>query len=138
MKRRTQQREAIKRVFEERQRPLRVAEILYLGRKEVPKLDQATVYRNLKRLVVEGWLVQLTYPRVGTLYERAGQDHHHLFHCSECERVLVLPGCALDFERATPPGFVTESHDVFLGGQCGECSGTGRGPRKSRRKKAAA
>ncbi|MFH1435765.1 MAG: transcriptional repressor [Pseudomonadota bacterium] len=136
MKRKTQQREAIKRVFEEHERPLRVGEILELGRKEVPRLDQATVYRNLKRLVEQGWLLQITYPRMGTLYERAGQDHHHLFHCHECERVLVLPGCALDFERAAPPGFVTESHDIFLGGKCGDCSGSGH--RKARRKKKAA
>ena len=38
-------------------------------------LNPATVYRNIKMLVEDGWLERLNHPDLGALYERTGKPH---------------------------------------------------------------
>lgn len=121
MKRKTNQRAAIQEVFRNNDRPLGVDEILAGGRRTVESLNQATVYRNLKLLIEDGWLTRIHTPELGTLYEIAGKKHHHHFQCRSCDRVYEIEGCAFNEGKSTPPGFVTESHEVFLFGICASC-----------------
>jgi Fur family transcriptional regulator, ferric uptake regulator len=123
MKRHTPQRQAIEQVFKQQDRLLAVSEILDYGSRIVPSLNQATVYRNLKQLLSDGWLKQVKHPTLGTRYERAHKTHHHHFHCNGCNRVLDLPGCALKEDHIVPDGFVLHNHDVFLSGLCDQCAG---------------
>lgn len=122
MKRRTIQKETIRQVFQRLDRPLGIDEILEAGRESIPALNPATVYRNVKLFLEEGWLLRLSHPTLGTLYERTGKEHHHHFHCRICDRVFELPGCPLSKGQITPSGFLTESHEVFLSGVCMSCS----------------
>ena len=122
MRRNTTQRKAIEQVFRERERPLGVDEVLRYGRKLVESLNQATVYRNLKLLIDDGWLKRISHPSLGALYERTEKGHHHHFHCRECNRAFELPGCALK-ENTAPDGFVVEDHEIFLFGVCPSCVG---------------
>ena len=126
MKRKTSQRAAIEQVFRQQDRPLRIDEILQHGRAVVPSLNQATVYRNLKLLVEDGWLALISHPSLGTFYERAGKGHHHHFHCRGCNRLFELPGCALNLAEAAPKGFVLEDHLIYLSGVCPTCALSGR------------
>jgi len=87
----------------------------------VGTLNQATVYRNLKILLKEGFIRSIQHPQLGTVYETAGKDHHHHFHCRSCDRLYEIRGCALNNKKSHPPGFVTEGHDVFLFGVCPSC-----------------
>ena len=120
--RKTSQRDAIQEVFRRNDRPLGIDEILRAGRQTVSSLNQATVYRNLKLLVEKGWLKKVEGPAaLGALYERAGKEHHHHFQCRSCDRLFELPGCALNEKRFTPPGFVTDGHEVVLFGLCSAC-----------------
>jgi Fur family ferric uptake transcriptional regulator len=121
LRRNTAQRMAIERVFRQHDRPLGVDEVLAFGRELVESLNQATVYRNLKLLVSDGWLKRFSHPALGTLYERTGKDHHHHFHCRSCNRAFELPGCALKEDGLAPEGFVVENHEVFLFGVCPSC-----------------
>ena len=73
MKRKTSQRAAIEQVFCQLDRPLGIEEILETGRMAVESLNQATVYRNVKLLLENGWLKQVCHPSLGTLYERTGK-----------------------------------------------------------------
>jgi len=123
MRRNTAQRMAIEHVFRRHERPLGVDEVLTYGRKLVASLNQATVYRNLKILIDDGWLKRISHPFVGTLYERTGKGHHHHFHCRNCNRAFYLPGCALKEEEAAPDGFLVEDHEIFLFGICPYCAG---------------
>jgi len=127
--RNTNQRRAIEDAIRRMVRPLCVDEIVLEGRKAVPSLNEATVYRNLKWLTARGILRRIKHPERGTLYEVANKDHHHHFLCRVCDRVYELPGCPLKESHATPPGFVTEDHEVFLNGICATC----RPPTRSRR-----
>ncbi len=123
MKRKTNQRNAIQEVFQKIDRPLGVDEILEAGRQTVGSLNQATVYRNLKILVQSGWLKKIHTPELGSLYEKAGKEHHHHFQCRSCDRLFEISGCAFNERSLTPPGFVTESHEVYLFGLCPACKG---------------
>jgi Fur family ferric uptake transcriptional regulator len=122
MIRKTVQRDAIKEAFLLKNRPIRINEILQLGKKTVASLNQATVYRNLKLLVESGWLRIIHHPDLGVFYERADKGHHHHFHCHSCDRLFEVPGCALNEKESTPPGFVMERHEVFLFGKCPSCA----------------
>jgi len=121
MKRKTNQRNAIQEVFRKIDRPLDINEILETGRRTVESLNQATVYRNLKILVEKGWLKKINTPERGALYERAGKEHHHHFQCRQCDRLFEISGCAFNEQSSTPPGFITEEHEVYLYGICSSC-----------------
>jgi Fur family ferric uptake transcriptional regulator len=56
---------AIEQVFRQHERPLGVDEVLKYGRKLVESLNQATVYRNLKHLIDDGWLKRIFHPLEG-------------------------------------------------------------------------
>jgi len=122
MNRKTSQRAAIVDVFRRTDHPLTVEAILSDGRCAVSSLNRATVYRNLRMLLAVGWLRKVSHPELGPLYERTGKDHHHHFHCRACDRLYEIPGCALDVSGSTPPGFQTETHEVFLYGTCASCA----------------
>ena len=122
MERRTRQRAAVKEAIEGAARPLTPQEILEAGQELVPGLGIATVYRNIKALLSEGWLQKVEMPGSSDRYERAGLRHHHHFHCQECDRVYDVDGCPGDLESLAPAGFVVESHEIVLYGRCPACS----------------
>jgi Fur family transcriptional regulator, ferric uptake regulator len=122
--RNTTQKNAIEEVFRQHDRPLSVEEVLTYGREIVESLNQATVYRNLRKLIDEGCLKKIAHPSLGTIYERMDKEHHHHFHCWECNRAFELPGCALKKDKIAPAGFIVEEHEVFLSGICSSCAET--------------
>ena len=79
-KRTTKQREAIRKVFVNEGRPLSPSEVHEIVQREVSSLGIATVYRAVKDLVGEEWLVPISIAGT-TRYERADLGHHHHFHC---------------------------------------------------------
>jgi Fur family ferric uptake transcriptional regulator len=118
----TPQRRAIEQVFTACPQPLRVSEILQRSQDIISSMDQATVYRNLKRLVEQGWLLKITHPLLGTLYERSGKEHHHHFYCRRCDTIFELSGCAVNDRQVAATGMVVEEHEVFFYGQCKACA----------------
>ena len=70
MRRNTTQRMAIEQVFRQHERPLGVDEVLKYGRKLVESLNQATVYRNLKLLIDDGWLKRISHPYHQAFYPK--------------------------------------------------------------------
>lgn len=120
MIRKTSQREAIQEVFIQQDRPLTVEDVLVCGRELVTSLNQATVYRNLKALVETGWLQQFNHPALGTLYELSGKEHHHHFHCHQCNHLFCVAGCSIT-HHDHPEGFIVEDHELFLSGVCPTC-----------------
>ena len=121
---RTRQREAIQEVLEAAERPLSAHEVLGEAQGSVPRLGLATVYRNLNRLLDEGWLVPIDSVGEGRRYERAGKEHHGHYHCCTCDRVYDLSGCAAQAVSATvPAGFTVESHELVVHGRCADCAG---------------
>ncbi|MCL4793335.1 MAG: transcriptional repressor [Bryobacteraceae bacterium] len=121
MIRKTRQRSAIREALETCGRPMSPDEVLALAQKKVSGLGIATVYRNLKALVEEGWLVPVELPGEPARYELAGKDHHHHFHCRACGRVFELHGCVDKLVEMVPAGFAMTGHELVLYGLCGSC-----------------
>jgi Fur family ferric uptake transcriptional regulator len=124
--RNTRQREAIRQAFEDAGRPLTPEQVLASARAAVSGLGIATVYRNIRTLIDEGWLVPVDLPGDSTRYELAGKAHHHHFHCRGCGEVFELAGCAVHLREMVPPGFEIIGHEVVLYGFCGSCNAAGR------------
>jgi Fur family transcriptional regulator, ferric uptake regulator len=121
MERDTRQRRAIRQVFARSDRPLSAEEVRAGAHRHAPTLGLATVYRNLKALVDEGFLVAVAMPGEAARYEAAGKRHHHHFRCRRCDRLFELGGCRKPVPRA-PKGFVVESHELLLYGRCASCA----------------
>ncbi len=123
----TRQRRAIRTVFDKIHRPLGPQEVLDAVAQEVDGVGIATVYRNLKSLVEEGWLTPVELPGEPARYERAGKAHHHHFRCEDCGSVFELEGCVGNFKAMTPPGFRVSKHEVILFGSCAGCAKSSSG-----------
>ena len=119
--RETRQRQAIRRVIDAAERPLSPQEVLEAAQGEVPGLGMATVYRTIRSLTDEGWLVAVDVLGRPPHYERAGKEHHHHFHCRGCEKLFEVEGCPGNLKGLAPPGFRVEGHELTLYGVCPEC-----------------
>lgn len=93
MRRRTHQRAAIRSAIGEADRPLSPYEILSSAQEQAPGLGIATVYRNIRALVEEGWLRAVDLPGAPSRYGVAGKGHHHHVHCRSCDRVFEVDDC---------------------------------------------
>jgi len=120
--RNTKQKGAIRSAFVETDRPLSPEEVLSYAKRGVPDVSIATVYRNLKTLVEEGWLVPVQLPGETPRYELSGKEHHHHFLCNDCARVYELEGCSSAMKQKLPRGFRALSHDLLLYGICAACA----------------
>ena len=121
--RNTRQRETIKEVFLNSDRPLSTQEVLQAAQMHKPDLGVATVYRTLKMLITQGWLATVRLPGVPPRYEIAGRPHHHHFYCNQCGRAFTVPGSQPLLDALVPSGFVLEHHDLVLFGRCAACVG---------------
>jgi|SRR5580658_327350 Fur family ferric uptake transcriptional regulator len=120
--RRTRQREALQAALERVDRPLSVNELLDAAGKRIDGLGIATVYRNVRSLLEDGWIVPVEIPGEPTRYERAGKAHHHHFQCERCDRVFDLAGCFDNLRKLAPPKFRVKEHALTLYGLCAACA----------------
>ena len=118
----TKQRRAIRAAFLANDRPLDPNKVLELAAGDHSGLGIATVYRNIKILLDEGWLAVVELPGEVAHYELAGKAHHHHFHCRTCGKVFELNACLPNVQTLAPPGFEVAGHDLLLFGACQDCS----------------
>lgn len=119
--RNTRQKDAIRAAFVETDRPLSPDEVLSYAKRSVEDLSIATVYRNIKNLADEGWIVAVQLPGEPPRYEVSGKEHHHHFLCSDCNKVYELKGCVPGLKPKLPRGFRVAGHDLLLFGVCAAC-----------------
>ena len=117
----TQQRDAIRKVLQEAGRPLSIQEVFAMAHLKVSGLGIATVYRNLKSLREQGWIVAVDLPGQPPRWEVAPESHHHHFLCNTCDKLFEINACPEDFQRLLPQGYTLEEHDLLLRGQCDAC-----------------
>lgn len=120
--RQTRQKQAIRAAFSQTDRPLSPEEVLRYAKRHYNKVGIATVYRNIKALVEDAWLVPLDVPGKSTRYELAGKRHHHHFHCNQCDKTYELEGCVASAKPSLPRGFTSLAHEFFVFGVCVGCS----------------
>lgn len=120
--RKTKQREAIREAFLESDRPLSPDEVKELARLKVKNLNLATVYRNLKSLLEEKWLIPVEIPGTVTRYEVAGKERHYHFLCDRCKKLFDIQGYDSSFKPKLPRGFRAAGHQLIFYGTCAACA----------------
>lgn len=146
----TRQKQAVLQALSASGRSLHPSEIQTLAQRAAPTLNLSTVYRQLKTLVDEQRVNKVELPGQPARFEVArlapttavathcaheqgpGQapanpaqprlDHHHHFHCLNCEQVFPIHGCPGPMEGLAPQGFQVVSHDLTLHGHCADCA----------------
>jgi Fur family transcriptional regulator, ferric uptake regulator len=121
----TQQREAIRSVLLSAGRPLSIEEVFESAKIKVESLGIATVYRNLKALQADGWIIQVDLPGQSSRWEVAPAGHHHHFLCRTCDKLYEIQVCSenlLHLLHMLPEGYILEGHDILLQGQCDVCA----------------
>lgn len=124
LKRLTRQREVIRAVFVSAGRPLSPQEVTASAQKTLPLLGIATVYRALKELVDERWLVAISVAGK-TRYELSEIGHHHHFHCQACDKAYDIAGCVENLRKLVPKGFSIAGHELTVHGTCRTCAKQG-------------
>lgn len=127
VRRGTQQRNIIRQVVKEADRPLSPQEILTASQRLLPNLGIATVYRSVKFFTEDGIFKAVEIPGKSACYEIAGKHHHHHFHCKNCGKVYEIDCCIGADMHNIPSDFIVDEHVVFLYGTCAECN---RGSKK--------
>lgn len=120
--RKTKQRDALRAVLEDAERPLSVDELLAVASRRVRGIGVATVYRAVGALLEDGWIEAVEIPGEPVRYERAGKGHHHHFQCESCDRVFDVAGCLKNLRKLAPPKFRVKEHSVTLYGLCAACA----------------
>ncbi len=118
----TRQKTAIRNAFESANRPLGAPEVLALATREAAGLGIATVYRNIKALLGDGWLIPVDLPGEAPRYEKSGKARHHHFHCKSCGKVFDVGLCEVKTAKVLPRGFRLAGHQTLLFGTCGACA----------------
>ncbi len=124
MRRTTRQREAVCRAFTESDIPLGPHEALHAAQNHVPGMGIATVYRTIRILLSEGWLIPIELPGRTPLYQRAQAPHQHFFQCRQCVTIIPVECPARIIKRLAPSGFQLEHHEIVLYGLCTDCQGS--------------
>lgn len=117
----TRQKSAIRSAFERTKRPLSPAEVLTLAAREASGLGIATVYRNIKTLVTDGWLTPVDLPGEAPRYEITTRTRHNHFYCKSCGKVFDVGLCDVNTKKVLPRGFKLAGHQTLLYGSCSEC-----------------
>ncbi|TGK08926.1 transcriptional repressor [Leptospira fletcheri] len=119
--RKTKQKEEIFRVIQDAKGPLSVKEIHDLSKLSLKNIGIATVYRTVNHLLESEKIHEIKLPGESSRFETSHLEHHHHFHCTECDRVFDVEVCPFPIENL-PKGFRVDSHEILLYGVCSECN----------------
>jgi Fe2+ or Zn2+ uptake regulation protein len=123
--RQTPQREAILRILAQSEKPLTVEEIRNRMAENLSGIP--TIYRNLERFVLEGWVENILGADQTMRFVRCrSKNHHHHLQCENCGRAVEVTGCGIPSATAaveSQTGFRITRHQLLFYGVCPECRG---------------
>jgi len=124
----TKQRRAIFSVLQGNPSHPTAEEIYRKVKRRLPQISLATVYRNLKVLVREGLISEITIPDGPNRYDFRTQEHHH-FICDRCERVYDVEVPVQDrlTRELSRQGYLVRARQTVFYGLCPKCE-TNSGP----------
>jgi Fe2+ or Zn2+ uptake regulation protein len=93
-------------------------------RRDMPRVSQGTVYRNLGQLAAQGTVRRISFGASVDRWEANVEPHHH-FVCDRCGAVLDLDipvddGVTRKLGRAA--GVSAVRHEIRLYGTCARCA----------------
>jgi Fur family ferric uptake transcriptional regulator len=95
--------------------------VLNIASREASGLGIATVYRNIKAFLGDGWLVPVDLPGEAPRYEIASRTRHDHFYCKSCGKVYDVGVCDIVTRKVLPRGFRLQGHQTLLFGSCSDC-----------------
>ena len=99
-------------------------ELHQMVRTRLPRINIATVYRNLEILASEGEVMKLDVSGTQRRFDGTPQNHYHI-RCNRCGKVDdVHMGVmdSLEQSAADCSGYWVESHSVEFTGICPDCA----------------
>lgn len=98
-------------------------EIFHLVRMKIPNISFGTVYRNLRFLKKQGFLMELDYGKTFSRFDGNPQNHYH-FKCIQCGKIFDVKepvNRSLDRRISQEMGFQVSCHRLEFYGKCKEC-----------------
>ena len=98
-------------------------EVYARGKKKVPAISLATVYKNIHLFVESGVFREVSMHHGSVRVEMNGEPHHHMV-CSKCRKIADIGekelGLVAKRDRL-PGGFLVERYAVDVIGVCAGC-----------------
>ncbi len=118
----TPQREQILWVLSNADTHLNPEELFLRVKKRLPRIGQATVYRNLELLTRAGILQKSDWKERHLHYELSRENHHHLI-CTRCGQVIEFRSAPLRQMKkiSREYGFSLVQEEIRLFGLCKKC-----------------
>lgn len=116
----------IEKILSTSQEPVSVPDLVRLLSKDGRAPHKTSVYRNLEKMLVGGF-VEEVFLDAGVSYYEYRRSHHHHAQCSKCKAVVCIANDFLErgmkhLERAAQKnGFMPTEHHVVLRGICASC-----------------
>ncbi|MCS6937235.1 MAG: transcriptional repressor [Candidatus Bipolaricaulota bacterium] len=118
----TKQRRAIFAALQGDSRHPTAEEIYLKVKRQLPHISLGTVYRNLKWLVAQNLVKEITVAHGPARYDFRTDDHQH-FLCDACGRVYDLKvSLGLHLRELERTGFSVQRRQLVLYGLCPRCS----------------
>ena len=123
--RKTKQKECILEVIEESYDHPTIKEIINKVKIKEPNIGQATIYRNVNKLVSEGKMIRLPSIREDVHYDAKRKPHNH-FICRKCHNIIDIhdndyPEISKEVESKY--SLKVENMTILYEGICEECNG---------------
>lgn len=112
------------RIFAEKSCPLTAKELEEILENANLSVNKTTVYRELKFLVNNGYIVEVHILPNEVSYESSELKHHHHLVCDICGRVDSFTKCfakELEGDIYQKKGFKIKRHTFELYGTCANC-----------------
>lgn len=126
----TPQRRVILHTLLSAQQHLTPAEVLEEARRELPDIEETTVYRTLAFLVERGLAQEAHSPTSKAAYEISASPHHHLI-CRECGQELEISHEEVESlfaKLAAETGFEFQQNHLSFFGICPACQKKSENP----------
>lgn len=114
---------AVLRLLEQTNKPLDVAAIVTLLKKNHITADQATIFRIINAFTEKGLVKQLNLQEGKFRYELAERPHHHHLVCRQCGAVedIVINEAHFIKKIQTKSKFLIDGHHLEFFGRCTIC-----------------
>lgn len=90
--------------------------------KKLPKIDTATIYRNIDFFIKEGILREIHIKKGVSSYELVNENNHQHFICDKCEKVIPININLNNFSKLFPKDIEVKNLEFNITGNCKNCT----------------
>ena len=122
--RNTKQKEIILKILQSHKTHPTIQEIYDMAKHQDPNIGQATIYRNIKRLVEEGEILKIANSIDDTYHYDINRSPHMHLLCKNCQKVVDIYGndYSLFLESIEKKHFIEiDKTNIIFEGLCNNC-----------------